>query len=191
VEDKVEVTNEEELTEEEKKKNFRREVFSWIRVIGFAIIAAVFINNVIIVNASVPTGSMRNTIIEPSRLVAFRLSYVFSEPERFDVIVFRFPDDESTLYVKRIIGMPGERLDIINGQVFINGSAEPLDDSFIREPQRGINQSFIIPEGSYFVMGDNRNDSHDSRNWYNTFLPRENILGKAIFSYFPNIGMIR
>ena len=174
------------------EKNLVKELISWAKVVIFAVVVAFFINNVIIVNATVPTSSMRDTIAERSRLVAFRLSYLFSEPERFDVVVFRFPDDESYLFVKRIIGLPGERIDIINGQVFIDESSYPLDEWYLLEPVHlTMDQSFLVPENSYFVLGDNRNFSHDSRRWANSYLPQENILGRAIFSYFPRIGIIR
>ncbi|MDR2182678.1 MAG: signal peptidase I [Clostridiales bacterium] len=172
-------------------EKIRKEIFSWVRVLLFAAAAAFVINNVLIVNAAVPTGSMRDTIAVQSRLVAWRLSYIFSEPQRFDVVVFRFPDDESELHVKRIIGMPGDRVDIVGGQVFINESTEPLDEWYLLEPPRDQNLTFNVPEDSYFVMGDNRNNSTDSRGWNNTFLPRENILGRAAFTYFPSIGIIR
>lgn len=175
-----------------RDNKIKREIFSWLKVLIFAVLIAVFINNVLIVNASVPTGSMRNTIAEQSRLVAFRLAYLFSPPDRFDVVVFRFPDDESLLFVKRVIGLPGERVDIINGQVFINESAVPLDEWYLLEPALAeAGRTFVVPEDSFFVLGDNRNDSNDSRGWINTFLPLENILGRALFSYFPTIGIIR
>lgn len=179
-------------TEGGEKPDTLKEVISWIKVVLAAVAISLFINYVVIVNAAVPSGSMRETIPEPSRLVAFRLAYLFSSPQRFDVIVFRFPDNESVLHVKRIIGMPGEQVDIIDGQVFINGSAEPLDDSFLLEtPNPGRNQQFFVPEGHFFMMGDNRNDSHDSRTWINSFLPEGNILGRAVFTYFPRLGLIR
>jgi len=174
-----------------RSQKIKKEIFSWIRVLLFAATAAIIINNVLIVNAAVPTGSMRETIAVQSRLVAFRLSYLFSEPERLDVVVFRFPDDESELHVKRIIGLPGDRVDIVNGLVFINQSLEPLDEWYLPEPPREQNLTFQVPENSFFVLGDNRNYSLDSRGWQNTFLPRENILGRAAFTYFPSIGLIR
>jgi len=187
-------------TDEKKPKSVGREILSWVILIAIAVIAATFINNVLIVNATVPTGSMENTIMSHTRLVAWRLSYTFSDPERLDVIVFESPDGEDILYVKRIIGMPGEQLDIIGGQVFINGSQTPLDEWYLLEaPNNSLaDQSFQIPEGTFFVMGDNRNDSKDSRGlgwnpWENLFIPVENILGRAAFSYWPfnRIGIIR
>jgi signal peptidase I len=190
-----------ESQKQEQPKSIKKEIFSWVKLIALAVLLAFFINNVIIVNASVPTGSMRATIMEGTRLIGFRLSYVFSEPERFDVIVFRSPDGTDILYVKRIVGLPGERIDIVNGEVFINESLIPLDEWYLYEPPSGlslITQSFIIPENSFFVMGDHRNDSKDSRGlggdpWQNLFIPRGNIIGRAAFSYFPfsQIGSIR
>ena len=174
-----------------RSQKIKKEIFSWLRVLLFAAAAALIINNVLIVNAAVPTGSMRDTIAVQSRLVAFRLSYTFSEPQRLDVVVFRFPDNESELHVKRIIGLPGDRVDIVGGLVFINQSAEPLDEWYLPEPPRAQNLTFHVPPDSFFVLGDNRNYSLDSRGWVNTFLPRDNILGRAAFTYFPSVGIIR
>ncbi|MCL2576192.1 MAG: signal peptidase I [Defluviitaleaceae bacterium] len=184
---------------DKKKKTFLQELLSWVIMLGSAVLIAFFINTFIIVNATVPTGSMRDTIPENTRLVAFRLSYVFGNPQRLDVVVFKSPDGTDTLYVKRIIGMPGETIDIFNGQVFINGSTTPLDEWYLlEEPARMslINQNFTVPEGAYFVMGDNRNDSRDSRGlgenaWQNIFIPEENLLGRASFTYFPRVSRIR
>ncbi|MCL2375917.1 MAG: signal peptidase I [Defluviitaleaceae bacterium] len=175
-----------------RSTKIRKEIFSWVRVLLFAVAAAFIINNVLIVNASVPSGSMLDTIAAPSRLVAFRLSYLFSEPERFDIVVFRYPENESVLHVKRIIGLPGESVDIIGGQVFINGSEIPLDEWYLLERPWSENHSFEVPEDHFFVLGDNRNHSHDGRGWASShYLPRENILGRAAFSYFPSFGIIR
>ena len=183
------------------KRPWWRELISWVVMLGSAVLIAYFINTVIIVNASVPTGSMRNTIPEGARLVAWRLSYSFNNsPERLDVIVFECPDGSDTLYVKRIIGMPGETISIRGGQVFIDGAAEPLDEWYLMEPPAGpslIDRSFVVPDASFFVMGDNRNDSRDSRQgpeengWQNRFVPEGNILGRASFTYFPRVGRIR
>lgn len=170
-----------------KSQKIKKELIDIIKTIIIAIIVAFVITHFIIVNAVVPTGSMKNTIMPNDRLVAFRLSYLFSDPERYDIVVFKAPDDESTLYVKRIIGLPGEKVNIIDGKVFINDQEVPLSDDYIMEDMLGSFGPYTVPENSYFMLGDNRNDSQDSRYWENTFLPKENILGKVLFKYYPKI----
>lgn len=178
-------------TPETRRKAVVKEVISWVKVVVFGFLTALIIGQFIIVNAQVPTGSMLDTIQEHSRIVAFRLSYVFSEPERFDVVVFKYPDDEKEWYVKRIIGLPGDKIDIRSGKVYVNDSLEPLDDSFVREAPYGNFGPYIVPEGCYFMMGDNRNNSEDSRYWHNTYVEKSKILGKVIFSYYPEIKTIK
>ncbi len=168
----------------------KKEIFSWVKTILGAVILAYIITTFIIVNAVVPTGSMKDTIMPGDRLVAFRLSYLFSEPERYDIVVFRYPDDEDTLYVKRIIGMPGDTINIVEGKVYVNDSKEPIKDEFIREEMIGSFGPYTVPEGCYFMLGDNRNDSKDSRYWENTYVKEEKILGKVIFKYFPKIELL-
>ena len=119
------------------------------------------------------------------RVFGNRLAYVFGEPERFDIIIFRYPDDESQLFIKRVIGLPGETVEIRNGQIFIDGSDAPLDDVATKEPMLGTFGPYTVPEGSYFVMGDNRNNSKDSRYWDNTRSSVDEILGKAALRYWP------
>lgn len=170
-----------------KSQKIKKELIDIIKTVIIAIIVAFVITHFIIVNAVVPTGSMKNTIMPNDRLIAFRLSYLFSDPERYDIVVFKAPDDESTLYVKRIIGLPGEKVNIIDGKVFIDDQEVPLSDDYIMEDMLGSFGPYTVPENSYFMLGDNRNDSQDSRYWENTFLPKENILGKVLFKYYPKI----
>jgi signal peptidase I len=167
-----------------------KEIFSWIKIFAAAIIFALLINNFVIINATVPSGSMMDTIPEKSRLVALRLSYMFSKPERFDVVVFKYPDDESITYVKRIIGMPNETVEIINGKVYIDGSKDPLPDAFVLGVPLSSHGPYRVPAGSYFMLGDNRNNSEDSRFWINTFVAENKIMGKALFCYYPKIKLI-
>ena len=166
------------------------EALSWAKIIVFTVILAVLINRFIIVNASIPTSSMEHTIMSNDRIVAFRLSYLFAAPERFDIVIFRFPDDESRLYVKRIIGLPGETVVIQDGKVYINGADIPLADEFIKEPAFGNYGPFVVPEGHYFMLGDNRGHSEDSRAWINPYVDRSKILGRAIFKYFRGFGLL-
>jgi len=167
------------------KAELWRDALGWAKTILFAVVFALLINNFVIVNASVPTGSMEGTIRVNDRIVAFRLSYLFSTPERFDIVVFRGPDDSSILYVKRIVGLPGDEINIRDGRVFVNNSHEPLRYDFVQGTVMGNHGPYFVPEGHYFVLGDNRGNSVDSRHWGNTFVDRDQILGRVILRYFP------
>ena len=137
---------------------------------------------------------MISTINEGDRIIASRLAYINDDPERYDVVIFKFPDNEKQNFVKRIIGLPGETVEIISGKVYItppNGDPFILDDSFVTNCEPiGDFGPFVVPEGSYFMMGDNRNSSHDSRFWKNKFVSKDKIIGKVKFRYYPSIGSI-
>lgn len=165
-------------------KEGKNEIISWIKTIAMAVVIAVLINSFVIVNATVPTGSMENTIMPGDRIIALRLTYYVSSPERGDIVVFRYPDDESVLYVKRVIGLPGETVEVKDGEVYINNSDTPLDDSFVKEQPIGDFGPYEVPEGCYFMMGDNRNNSQDSRYWVNKYVEEDKILGKVYFKYY-------
>ncbi|MCL2386331.1 MAG: signal peptidase I [Defluviitaleaceae bacterium] len=167
------------------KRELWRDALGWLKTILFALLFAWLFTNYVIVNASVPTGSMEGTIRVNDRIVAFRLSYVFSTPERFDIIVFRGAFDESPLYVKRIIGVPGDTVTIRDGRVFLNDDTEPLRDDFVQGEFFGNHGPYTVPEDGFFVLGDNRNNSVDSRHWGNPFVERGQIQGRVIFRYFP------
>ena len=164
-----------------------REIASWLFMLVAAASVALFINFFILVNAEVPSNSMENTVQAGDRLFGLRLSYLFSDPERGDVIIFRYPDDESRIFIKRIIGLPGETLEIRDAGVYINGSETPLTEEYLKEEWVTFadGYSYTIPEDCYFVMGDNRNESLDSRFWKNTFVERDAILAKAMVIYWP------
>jgi len=161
-----------------------REIFSYVKIIIIAVAIAFICNQFIIVNAKVPTGSMKDTIMEGNRLIGFRLSYLFSDPKRLDVVIFKYPDDETQNYVKRIIGLPGDIVVIKDGKVYVNDVM--LDEPYIKEPMSVNSQvlTYSVPKGYYFMMGDNRNNSLDSRFWKNTYVAENKILAKAIFKYY-------
>ena len=158
---------------EEKKKNaILSEVLDYVKVIAFAVIFVLIVNNFILINALVPSESMEKTIMTGDRIFGFRLAYKFEEPERFDIVIFKYPDDpeQKELYIKRVIGLPGETVNIVNGKVYINGEQTPLDDSFCPETPIGDFGPYTVPEDGYFMLGDNRNCSKDSRFWENTYV---------------------
>ena len=146
---------------DEEQTSIFKEIMSWVIPFAIALVAALLIGN--------------------------RLAYVVGEPERGDIVVFRYPDDESEIYVKRVIGLPGDTIDIEDGKIYINGSTEPLQEDYLKEEWTVATgpYTFEVPEGSYFMMGDNRNDSWDARYWSNTYVTKDKILGKALFTYWP------
>lgn len=172
------------------KKSIGKELWEYIKMIIFVLIFVLVVNNFLIINAKIPSPSMENTIMTGDRIFGNRLAYVLGGPQRFDIVIFRYPDDESQLFIKRIIGLPGETVEIIDGKVYIDGSETPLDDSFTPETPTGNYGPYTVPENCYFMLGDNRNNSKDSRFWQNTFVERDAILGKAVLKYFPGIKFL-
>lgn len=169
----------------------KSEITSWIKCIILAVILAVFVSEFLIVNSRIPSGSMENTIMTGDKLIALRTAYWFHEPERGDIVVFEYPDDPEELFIKRIIGLPGEKVEIIDGKVYINDSKEPLEEDYIKEEMEGSFGPYDVPEGCYFMMGDNRNDSLDSRFWNDKYVKKDAILGKAKLQYYPKIELIK
>jgi signal peptidase I len=173
----------------EPKDKFK-DLLEVVKVVITALIITFILNNYIIVTAQVPTSSMENTVMTEDRILAFRLSYFFEEPKRGDIIVFPYPDDESVNYLKRIIGLPGETIEIIDGKIFIDGNSTPLKEEYLKEIPEGTYGPYKVPDDSYFMLGDNRNISMDSRYWENTFVEKDKIIGKAILSYYPKVHML-
>lgn len=176
---------------EEKREVFWREVRSYAMLIAAAVALALVMNHKIIANAEVPSGSMETTVMTGDRIIVNRLAYQFADPARGDIIMFRYPDNEKEEWLKRIVGMPGETLLIQDGLVYINGGSEPLEERYLAVTPAGNFGPYEIPEGAYFVMGDNRENSWDSRYWDNTFVEREGIIGKAVFSYYPSFKVYK
>jgi len=162
--------------------NALKEIFDWIAVIVIAILASFVLHTFVIVNATVPTSSMEKTIMAGDRVIGSRLYYMRHDPQRGEIIMFDYPDDPNTLYIKRIIGLPGDHIEIHDGTVYING--EPLDEPYLDVVTEGTWGPYDVPEDCYFMLGDNRNDSADSRYWQNTYLTRDGIVGKAVFKYW-------
>lgn len=179
------------MSKPDKQLSVWRELFEYVKMVIFVVVFVVILQNYLIINAKIPSESMENTIMTGDRVVGNRLSYLFKEPERFDIIIFKFPDDESQLFIKRIIGMPGEKVEVRDGKVYIDDSETPLDDSFVLETPLGDWGPYVVPEDHYFVMGDNRNDSKDSRYWTNISVAKDKIEGKAVLRYFPGLKILK
>ncbi len=132
-------------------------------------------------------NSMQPNLETGEFLLVSRLSYRLGEPERGDIIIFDYPGNLSDDYVKRVIGLPGDAVSIDGNRVIVNGVQ--LDEPYIDGPTSGAGL-WQVPEGHYFVLGDNRGGSSDSRSW--GMLDEEHIIGKAVFSYWPvnRLGLI-
>jgi signal peptidase I len=139
----------------------------------------------IIESRVVEGSSMEANLHNGQRLIVVKAAYWFGEPQRGDVIIFTHPDDPQRTLVKRVIGLPGEQIEIKDGAVYINGS--PLDEPYTKELEDTNCQASYcnleIPAGEYFVMGDNREASSDSRYWGT--VPREDIIGRVWLLYWP------
>ena len=174
-----------------RPKSKLQETIEFCIPIIIAVALAFILRTFVFANAVVPTGSIQ----EGDRIIASRMAYNNNAPERYDIILFKYPDNEEQIYVKRIIGLPGETVQIVNGVVYVtktDGKTIQLDDSFITacEPY-GDFGPYAVPPDSYFMLGDNRNDSKDSRFWTNTYVKRDKIIGKVKFRYYPSIGKIQ
>lgn len=166
-----------------------REVLSWAGIIILAISVALLLNGAFIVNAQVTSGSMERTIMTGDRVIGLRTAFWFSEPKRGDIVFFKNPDNETEIFVKRICGVPGDLIEINDGRVYINGELYP--EPFLAEEAKPLSFGpFQVPEGCYFMLGDNRNHSSDSRYWSNTYVQREKILGKAYWVYYPRFESV-
>jgi len=123
---------------------------------------------------------MEPTLRNGEFVIVNKLAYKFGKPAIGDVIVFHFPRDPKQEYIKRVIGLSGDTVNITNGQVFVN--QQPINEPYIASPPR-YESNWVVPENALFVLGDNRNNSSDSHNWGP--VPAENIIGKALLVYWP------
>ncbi|MFA5388992.1 MAG: signal peptidase I [Candidatus Omnitrophota bacterium] len=168
----------------------------WVEPIIIALILALIIRTFVVQAFKIPTGSMRQTLIEGDRILVNKFIYKFTQPKRGDVIVFVSPEDKKKDFIKRLVGLPGENIEISGGAIMINNV--PVEEKSItgrRYYNRGEfgmeGQVITIPADAYYVLGDNSISSRDSRYW--GFMPRKYLLGKAFLIYWPpnRIGMIR
>lgn len=172
-----------------EKKPFWKELVNNLVLVAIVVAAVLVLERFVFVNATIPSQSMENTIMVGNRIFGNRLAYISHGPERYDIIIFRYPDDESQLFIKRVIGLPGDTIDIRDGDVYVNGSDTPLTDSFCMQQDvtdaGNLEVPFTVPDDCYFVLGDNRLNSRDSRYWTNHFVTKDEIVAKAVFRYWP------
>ncbi len=182
----------------------------WITELIVIVMIVLLIRTFVAQAYNIPSGSMKPTLLVGDFILVNKLVYRFSEPQRGDIVVFKYPIDPKIDFIKRIVALPGEEVEVRNNQVFINGKPLPLievgrgEENGVRTViyeevlPEGIKHKVqfyedfpfskrdfgpvVVPPNHYFVMGDNRDNSEDSRYW--GFLPRENIVGKAFVIYF-------
>ncbi len=170
-----------------RKRNREEEVIlkkKFFTIYAAVLIMAVILFHYVFMLAVVPTESMAGTIEPGNHVICSRYGIGEGDIERYDVLVFTPPDHPQMLYIKRVVGLPGETIVVKNGKVYADGAE--LDSSFTKAPQnRRGDGVYKVPEGHYFFLGDNRNNSNDSRFWKNKYVPAANIKAKAKFICFP------
>lgn len=175
-------------------------VREWVESIVVAFMLAMVIRTFVVQAFKIPTGSMRPTLLEGDLILVNKFIYgakipftnlrlpAASEPKRGDVIVFIYPEDRKKDFIKRLVGLPGEMVEIKNGSIYINDKPllVPLFNQryyYNRGDLAGEGEKTVVPSDSFFVLGDNSASSKDSRYW--GFVPRKNILGRALIIYWP------
>ena len=177
-----------------KERSILGELLSWLIYIVIVVILSLGIITFIRQRTKVSGHSMETTLSDGDNLIVDKISYRFRDPERFEIIVFPFQYEEHTYYIKRIIGLPGETVQVIDGYVYING--EMLDENYGLEvmDDPGIAaEPITLGEDEYFVLGDNRNHSSDSRDPSVGVLHRDDIMGRAWIRIWPfdKFGVIK
>ena len=175
-----------EFAEEEGKISPLKELLSMLIYIGVVLGVTFLIITFVGQRTHVSGESMENTLDNGDQLIVDKITYRFRDPERFDIIVFPFHYKENTYYIKRIIGLPGETVQIADGTIYINGQV--LEESYGREVMQdpGIAaEPITLGEDEYFVLGDNRNQSSDSRDPSVGLIHRDEIIGRAWLRIWP------
>ncbi len=165
-------------------------VKDWIKDIVIALIIALIIRALFVQAFRIPSGSMIPTLLIGDHILVEKVTYRFREPKRFEIIVFKFPLDRKVDYIKRIIGLPGDVVKIVNKQVYVNG--HKLNEPYVQHTDPNVVPADVsprdnygpvkVPKGHLFVMGDNRDNSYDSRFW--GFVPIKDVIGRAFIIYF-------
>ena len=164
------------------------DVREWIRTAVLVVVASFVMRAVVVEAFVVPSGSMKPTIREGDHLLGAKFHYHLWEPRRGEVVVFRPPDEarrlgriDASRYVKRVIAIAGDEVEVREGAVFVNG--EPLAEPYVAEPPGYSFPRSVVPESHVFVLGDNRNESLDSHRW--GFLPQDALIAHVFARYWP------
>lgn len=168
-------------------KNALKEILSTSIYLLLVLCAAYLIVTYVGQRTQVSGSSMESTLSDEDHLIVDKISYRFRDPERYDIIVFPFQYDKDTYYIKRIIGMPGETIQIDdNGNIYIDGEIlhETYGREVIKSPGRA-SEPIVLGDDEYFVMGDNRNNSSDSRDPSVGNIHRKDIIGRAFMRIWP------
>ena len=179
----------EKAGQEKKKKNVQKEILSWVLTLASAVVIALLIRTFLFEPIRVDGQSMCDTLQDQEIMLVTKPEYLIGEPQRGDVVICKYPGRTEN-FVKRLMGVPGDTLEIRDNVVYLNGTA--LDEPYLT-PERnndGFSMELItLGEGEYFVMGDNRDNSHDSRNYYGNSKPatltRSQIIGHVRCVLFP------
>ena len=202
--------NKKEKKQEEEELTGMAAVWDYLKTFLIIFCVVFAMNKLVYINAVIPSESMQNTIMKGDRVLGNRLAYIKDDPERYDIVIFKYPDDPSKIFIKRVIGLPGETVEIREGRIYIDGASEPLEEDYLKEEWTVNNDGYVfqVPDDSYLVLGDNRNVSLDARYWADeameygvaateseaekySYVSRDAILGKAEFKYWPKVGWIR
>ncbi|HHY99758.1 MAG TPA: signal peptidase I [Tissierellia bacterium] len=177
------------MTDSDKQQKLRHFFKEWVLPVIIALAIVLLLNKYVFILVTVPTGSMENTILPGDRLFVNEL-FDIEDVKRGDILVFKSDELDDKRLVKRLIGLPGETVEIErDGSVYING--EKIDEPYAIS-SRGEEKVFVIPEGSYFFLGDNRPISYDARYWQDPYISEDKVIGKVEFRFFPlnRIGKI-
>ena len=171
-----------------RSEKTRASIREWVESLCIAFILAMIIRTFVVQAFKIPTGSMRPTLIEGDRILVNKFIYWFREPQRGEVVVFKYPEDPKLAFIKRFIAAENEDAAIENGRIIVNGQTveeQEIASRFYynRGPFARVDQTTQVPPESFFVLGDNSANSRDSRYW--GFVPRKNLIGKAMVIYWP------
>ena len=178
----------------EKSRGIAGEILSFLLYVVVVVGITFLIIHYVGQRTYVSGSSMENTLSDGDNLIVDKITYRFSDPKRYDIIVFPYQYEENTYFIKRIIGLPGETVQIVDGIIYIDGEA--LQESYGRDVMKNSGLAadpVTLGEAEYIVLGDNRNDSTDSRDPSVGKIPRDRIIGRAWVRIWPlsKIGILR